>query len=207
MEDILDVYQRKRDPNRPLVCLDETTKELHAHSREPMPVRPSQIERFDSEYLRAGVGTLFMLSAPLEAWREVVVTERKTRQDYAQVLRQLSDVYFPHAERIVLVQDNLNTHNPASLYEAFPAHQARRLAQRFEWHYTPKHGSWLNMAEIELNVLGSQCLNRRIPDQAQLQIQTKAWCRKRNEDNATIRWQFRTQDARMKLQHLYPKIM
>lgn len=206
MEDVLDVYQRERDPERPLVCLDEATKELHEHAREPMPLKPSQIERVDSEYVRGGVGTMFMLSAPLEGWREVLTTERKTRQDYAQVLRHLSDEVYPGAKKIVLVQDNLNTHNPASLYETFPAHEARRLAERFEWHYTPKHGSWLNMAEIELNVLSSQCLNCRIPDISQLRAQTKAWAEHRNSQNARIRWRFRTKDARIKLKHPYPKI-
>lgn len=207
MEDVLEVYQRERDPKRPLVCLDETTKELHAHSREPLPVRRGKPQRIDSEYLRGGVGTLFMLSAPLEGWRQVVVTERKTRQDYAQVLRQLSDEAFPEAEKIILVQDNLNTHNPASLYETFPPHQARRLTERFEWHYTPKHGSWLNIAEIELNVLSSQCLSCRIPDMQQLQLQTSAWTQNRNTQQAKIIWQFRNQDARTKLKHLYPKIV
>lgn len=206
MEDVLEVYQRERDPERPLVCLDEATKELHDHAREPMPIKPTQIERFDSEYVRRGVGTLFMLSAPLESWREVITTERKTRQDYAEVLRHLSDDIFPEAKKIVLVQDNLNTHNPASLYETFPPHEARRLTERFEWHYTPKHGSWLNMAEIELNVLSSQCLSCRIADLSQLRIQTKAWTRSRNAQHAQIRWRFRTKDARIKLEHLYPKI-
>lgn len=206
MEDVLEVYQRERDPDCPLVCLDEATKELRGHSREPMPLSPSQIERIDSEYVRAGVGTLFMLSAPLEGWRKVIVTERKTRQDYAKVLRHLSDECFPLAKKIILVQDNLNTHNPTSLYETFHPHEARRLTERFEWHYTPKHGSWLNMAEIELNVLSSQCLSCRIPDMQQLRLQTKAWMERRNNDNAQIQWQFRTQDARIKLQNLYPKI-
>lgn len=206
MEDVLEVYQRERNPNRPLICLDETTKELHAHSREPLPVGRGQPQRIDSEYIRGGVGTLFMLSAPLEGWREVVVTERKTRQDYAQVLRQLSDEGFPEAEKIILVQDNLNTHNPASLYETFPPHQARRLTERFEWHYTPKHGSWLNIAEIELNVLSSQCLSCRIADMQQLELQTSAWTENRNTQQAKIIWHFRNQDARIKLKHLYPKI-
>lgn len=207
MEDVLEVYQREGNAQLPLVCLDEATKELHAHAREPMPLKPSQIERIDSEYVRGGVGTLFMLSAPLEGWREVVVTERKTRQDYACILRHLSDEVFPEAKKIVLVQDNLNTHNPASLYETLPAHEARRLAERFEWHYTPKHGSWLNMAEIELNVLRSQCLSCRIANLSQLRAQTKAWADRRNAAKSIIQWHFRNQDARIKLKHLYPKIM
>lgn len=207
MEDVLEVYQRERNPELPLVCLDEATKELHAHSREPMPLRPSRVERIDSEYLRGGVGTMFMLSAPLEGWREVVVTERKTRQDYAHILRQLSDEHFPEAEKIILVQDNLNTHNPTSLYETFLPQEARRLTERFEWHYTPKHGSWLNIAEIELNVLSSQCLSCRIADRAQLRLQTKAWADRRNAAESIIQWHFRNQDARIKLKHLYPKIV
>jgi len=206
MEDVLEVYQRERDPERPLVCLDETTKELHAHAREPIPAKPSQIQCEDSEYVRGGVGTLFMLSAPLEGWREVITTERKTRQDYARVLRHLSDEVFSAASKIVLMQDNLNTHNPVSLYETFPADEARRLIERFEWHYTPKHGSWLNMAEIELNVLSSQCLSCRIADLETLKTQTKAWTEYRNAQNAKIQWRFKTSDARIKLKHLYPKI-
>ena len=205
MEDVLEVYQRQKDTDYPLVCLDETTKELHGHTREPMPTDLGQVERIDSEYTRNGVGTLFMLNAPLLGWREVIVTERKTRQDYARALLKLSDTYFPKAKKIILVQDNLNTHSPTSLYETFPAKEARRLAERFEMHYTPKHGSWLNMAEIELNVLASQCLSRRIADIEKLRLHTQAWVRLRNKQNATIRWQFNTDDARIKLEHLYPK--
>ena len=204
MEDILEVYQRPKDPRRPLVCLDETTKQLVADIREPIPLEPGKVERHDYEYRREGVGTLFMLSAPLMGWRKVMVTERKTRVDYACVLKKLSDDFFPQAEKIVLVQDNLNTHNLASLYEAFQPQEARRLAQRFEIHYTPKHGSWLNIAEIELSVLASQCLNRRIPNRQALKEQVKQWAQKRNQQNKQIKWRFTTKQARIKLKRLYP---
>ena len=165
MENVLEVYHRPRDPERPLVCLDETSKQLIAETRAPIPAKPGKPARHDYEYERNGVANLFMMFAPLEGWRHVKVTERHTAIDYAHVLRELSDVHFPDAAKIVLVQDNLNTHKPASLYEAFPAAEARRLVERFEWHYTPKHGSWLDMAESELGVLTSQCLDRRIADQ------------------------------------------
>ncbi len=168
MEDVLEVYHRPRDPERPLVCLDETSKQLIAETRTPIPAKPGKPARHDYEYERNGVANLFMMFAPLEGWRHVKVTDRHTAIDYAHVLRELSDVHFPDAAKIVLVQDNLNTHKPASLYEAFPAAEARRLVERFEWHYTPKHGSWLDMAESELGVLASQCLDRRIADQKTL---------------------------------------
>ena len=174
MEDVLEVYTRPHDPARPLVCLDETSKQLVAETRTPLPARPGRPARYDYEYERNGTASLFMLFAPLEGWREVKVTERRTTIDYAQVLKQLSDVHFANAKKIVLVQDNLNTHIPASLYEAFTALEARRLVERFEWHYTPKHGSWLNMAESELAILSNQCLDRRIPDRRSLQRQVAA---------------------------------
>ena len=164
MEDVLEVYQRPHDPQRPLVCLDETSKQLIIDTRAPIPAKPGQPARHDYEYERNGVANLFMVFAPLEGWRHVKVTDRHTAIDYAHVLRDLSDTHFPDAAKIVLVQDNLSIHKPASLYEAFPAPEARRLVERFEWHYTPKHGSWLDMAESELGVLVSQCLNRRIAD-------------------------------------------
>jgi len=162
MEDVLEVYQRPHDPQRPLVCLDETSKQLIVETRAPIPAKPGRKARHDYEYERNGVANLFMLFAPLEGWRHVKVTDHHTAIDYAHLLRDLSDVHFPDTVKIVLVQDNLNTHKPASLYEAFPAPEARRLVERFEWHYTPKHGSWLDMAESELGVLASQCLDRRI---------------------------------------------
>ena len=166
MEDILEVYQRPYDRQRPLVCLDESSKQLIAETRVPIAAKPGQPGRHDYEYRRNGTANLFMMFAPLEGWRHVKVTDRHTAVDYAQVLKELSDTHFPGSAKIVLVQDNLNTHKPASLYEAFPSAEARRLVERFEWHYTPKHGSWLDMAESELSVLSSQCLDRRCPASA-----------------------------------------
>ena len=164
MEDVLEVYTRPRDPDCPLVCLDETSKQLLAETRVAIPMKPGRPIRCDYEYERNGTANLFMLFAPLEGWRHVKVTDRHTAVDYAHVLRDLADIHFPGASKIALVQDNLNIHCKASLYEAFPAAQARRLVERFEWHLTPKHGSWLDLAESELGVLSSQCLDRRIPD-------------------------------------------
>ena len=164
MEDVLETYQKPRVPDRPLVCVDETSKQLIVETREPIPAKPGRAVRHDYEYERNGVANIFMMFAPLEGWREVKVTDRHAAIDYAQVLKELSDLHFPNAEQIVLVQDNLSTHTAASLYAAFPAGEARRLVKRFEWHYTPKHGSWLDMAESELGVLSSQCLSRRIPN-------------------------------------------
>jgi len=206
MEDVLDVYKRPRDPDRPLVCFDETTKQLIRETRLPIAMKPGQVLRFDYEYERNGTANLFMMFAPLEGWRHVKVTDRHTAIDYAHALKDLSDIHFPRATKIVLVQDNLNTHKPASLYEAFPPAEARRLVERFEWHYTPKHGSWLDMAEIELSVLSSQCLNRRIPEKAMLETEVAAWQAARNKDNAKADWQFTTTNARIKLKHLYPSL-
>jgi len=168
MEDVLEVYHRPHDPARPLVCLDETSKQLTAETRTRIPAKPGHPERYDYEYTRNGTANLFMMFAPLEGWRHVEVTDRHTAIDYAEILKDISDNRFPEAEKIVLVQDNLNTHKPASLYEAFPAEEARRLVERFEWHYTPKHGSWLDMAESELSVLSGQCLDRAHPRQTDL---------------------------------------
>lgn len=206
MEDVLEVYKRPHDPARPLVCLDETSKQLVAETRTPLPMRPGQEARYDYEYRRGGVANLFMLFAPLEGWRHVEVTERRTSVDYAHVLKALADLHFPAAERITLVQDNLNTHTPASLYEAFPPVEARRLVERFEWRYTPKHGSWLNMAEAELSVLAGQCLDRRIEDRETLAREVAAWLEHRNTRHATADWRFTTEDARIKLKSLYPAI-
>ena len=205
MEDVLEVYTRPHDPSRPLVCLDETTKQLTKETRAPIPLKPGQEARFDYEYERAGVASLFMLFAPLEGWREVAIRDRRTAIDYAHILRDLADIRFPKAEKIVLMQDNLNTHRPASLYEAFDPAEARRLTERFEWRYTPKHGSWLNIAECELSVLARQCLERRIPDRATLDAEIRAWTKSRNAANAKLNWHFSTNDARTKLKHLYPK--
>jgi hypothetical protein len=206
MEDVLAVYTRPRDPTRPLVCLDETSKQLIIETRRPQPMHPGQPARFDYEYERNGTANLFMLFAPLEGWRHVKVTDRRTAIDYAHVLKDLADVHFPDATCIVLVQDNLNTHAKSSLYEAFPAAEARRLVERFEWHYTPKHGSWLDMAESELAILAAQCLDRRIPDKTNLEAEISAWTKKRNTDNTKADWQFTTDDARVKLKNLYPSI-
>jgi DDE superfamily endonuclease len=206
MEDVLDVYTRPHDPARPLVCLDETSKQLIAETRTPEPMRRGQPARHDYEYKRNGTVNLFMLFAPLEGWRHVEATERRTAIDYAKVLRELCDIHFPGASKIVLVQDNLNTHTPASLYEAFEPAEARRIIERFEWHYTPKHGSWLNLAESELAVLSGQCLDRRITDAAALKRQVDAWRCRRNTSNANANWHFTTSKARVKLKSLYPSL-
>jgi DDE superfamily endonuclease len=206
MEDVLEVYHRPHDPARPLVCLDETSKQLVAETRTPEPMQPGQPARHDYEYKRNGTANMFMLFAPLEGIRHVEVTERRTAIDYAHILKHLSDVLFASAAKITLVQDNLNTHSPASLYEAFEPAEARRIIERFEWHYTPKHGSWLNLAESELAVLSSQCLDRRIPDAATLTTEVAAWQTRRNAVNAKANWRFTTADARIKLKTLYPII-
>jgi len=204
MEDVLEVYQRPHDPARPVVCLDETSKQLIAETRVPIAAKPGQPARADYEYERNGTANLFMMFAPLEGWRRVKVTDRHAAVDYAQVLKELSDTHFPDAAKIILVQDNLSTHKPASLYEAFPPAEARRLVERFEWHYTPKHGSWLDMAECELSVLSRQCLDRRIPDKPTLTEQVAAWQQSRNKRHAKADWHFTNADARIKLKRLYP---
>jgi hypothetical protein len=206
MEDVLEVYHRPYDPDRPVVCLDETSKQLIAETRVPIQAKPGHPERYDYEYERNGTANLFMMFAPLDGWRHVEVTDRHTAVDYAQVLKDLSDTHFPNVSQIVPVQDNLNTHKPASLYEAFPAAEARRLVERFEWHYTPKHGSWLDMAESELGVLSSQCLDRRIPNKQALTDEVTAWQDDRNKHHAKADWQFTTADARIKLKRLYPTL-
>lgn len=204
MEDILDVYQRPRDPNRPLVCIDECTKQLVAETQTPISMGKGRPKRVDYQYERNGTANMFMIFAPLEGLRHVEVTDRHTAVDYAHILKDVADTIFPSSSKIVLVQDNLNTHNKGSLYEAFPAPEARRLAERFEWHYTPKHGSWLDLAESELGVLSSQCLDRRIPDKQTLINEVAEWELERNKHHATANWQFTTPDARIKLRHLYP---
>jgi DDE superfamily endonuclease len=206
MEDVLEIYHKPHDPDFPLVCLDETSKQLIAETRLPIPAKPGMPARHDYEYARNGTANLFMLFAPLEGWRHVKVTDRRATIDYAQLLKELSDTHFPEAQKIRLVQDNLNTHKPASLYEAFPAAEARRLVERFEWHYTPKHGSWLNMAESELSVLSSQCLDRRIPNKQALIDEVAAWQDSRNLNHAKANWQFTTAQARVKLNRLYPAL-
>jgi transposase len=206
MEDVLDVYARPHDPKRPLVCFDESNKEQHREVVAPLPVAPGQTARQESTYERNGVSNMFMFFAPLENWRHVKVTDRRTAQDWAQCMKDLVDVHFPEAEKVVVVQDNLNTHTPAALYAAFAPEEAKRIWDRLEFHYTPKHGSWLNMAEIELSVLSRQCLDRRIPDQERLRCEVTAWAERRNRAKATIDWQFTTADARIKLKKLYPTL-
>ncbi len=206
MEDVLEVYTRPHDPDRPLVCLDETSRPLIAETRMPIPMKPGRPVRCDYEYERNGVANLFMAFAPLEGWRHVAVTDRRASTEYAQVLKDISDVQFPDAARIVLVQDNLSTHTKAALYETFAPAEARRLVERFEWRYSPKHGSWLNLAESELGVLSSQCLDRRIADKQTLVDEVAAWERDRNAHHAKADWHFTTDDARVKLKHLYPAL-
>lgn len=206
MEDVLGVYHRPFDPKRPLVCFDEGSKQLTKEVRLPLPVQPGSLAKYDFEYERNGTSNLFIFLAPLEAWRHIKVTDRRTMIDFAECMRDLVDVHFPEAEKIVLVMDNLNTHKLASLYEAFEPAEARRIIEKLEIHFTPKHGSWLNMAEIELSVLHRQCLNARIPDQAALMSQTQAWQDARNQHQRTVNWQFTTNDARIKLHRLYPTI-
>lgn len=206
MEDVLDVYARPHDPKCPLVCFDESNKEQHREVVEPLPVAPGQAARQESTYERNGVSNLFMFFAPLENWRHVKVTDRRTAQDWAQCMKDLVDVHFPQAEKVVVVQDNLNTHTPAALYAAFEPHEAKRIWDRLEFHYTPKHGSWLNMAEIELSVLSRQCLDRRIPDQESLRREVAAWEGRRNRAKTTVDWRFTTADARIKLKKLYPTL-
>ena len=206
MEDVLDVYHRPYDEKRPLVCLDEASKQLIGEVAEPIPAEPGQPERFDYEYTRNGTANLFMISEPLLGWRAVKVTERRTAVDFAEVVRWLVEEVHEEAEKVVLVMDNLNTHKLASLYEAFPPEQARRIAEKLEIHHTPKHGSWLNMAEIELSVLARQCLARRIETREELEREVAAWEEGRNERMVEVRWQFTTADARIKLRRLYPTI-
>ena len=206
MEDMLEVYHRSYGENEVLVCLDETSKQLVQETRQPRPARPGAVMAYDYEYQRNGVSNLFMLFAPLEGWRRVEVTERRTKVDWARVVRKLVDADYADRERIVLVMDNLNTHHPASLYEAFEPEEALRIAERLEIHYTPKHGSWLNIAEIELGVLARQCLDRRIPDKEVLERETQAWQEKRNGEEIRVDWRFTAEDARVKLKSLYPSI-
>jgi len=206
MEDVLEVYKRPYDPSRPLVCLDETSKQLVAERRPSAPVAPGREARYDYEYQRNGVANLFMIFEPLAGKRRVKVTERRTKKDWAECVRELVDELYPRAERIVLVMDNLNTHTPASLYEAFAPAEAKRLADRLEMHYTPKHGSWLDMAEIELGILGRQCLDRRIDSAEQLTREIGAWQAGRNAAEARVNWRFTTDDARIRLKKLYPSI-
>jgi hypothetical protein len=206
MEDVLDVYHRPHDPKKPLVCFDEGGKQHTKETRVPWPAKPGSLAKYDYEYERNGTSNLFIFFAPLEAWRHVKVTDRRTMIDFAHCMRDLVDIHFPEADKVVVVMDNLNTHKFASLYEAFPPAEARRLVEKLEIHYTPKHGSWLNMAEIELSVLHRQCLKGRIPDQVALIDMVTAWEARRNGLGASVQWRFTTDDARIKLHRLYPTI-
>lgn len=207
MEDVLEVYKRQRNPLRPLVCMDEQPTQLIRETRIPLPVKPGEPAKYDYEYERGGTAVNFMFTAPLEDWRRVSVRERKTKKDWAEEIRELVDVDFPEAETIVLVMDNLNTHTPGALYEAFAPEEARRILERLEIHYTPKHGSWLNMAEIELSVFTRQCLDRRIPDLGTLRSEAAVWYRSRNASSKRVDWQFTTETARVKLKRLYPQFL
>ena len=204
MEDVIEVYHRPYDERRPLVCIDESSKQLVSEVRAPLPARPGTPARQDYEYKREGVANLFMISEPLLGWRHVEVTDRRTAADFAEVLRWLAEDLHPDAERLVLVTDNLNTHGPGCLYEAFEPDRARRISERLEWHYTPKHGSWLNVAECELAALSGQCLDRRVGSMARLRQVVEAWESERNEREVGVDWRFTTADARIKLRRLYP---
>lgn len=205
MENVLEAYQRPHDPKFPLICMDELSKQLTLETHTPLPPRPGRAECFDYEYVRNGTANIFAFTEPLTGWRHIAVTDRRTRIDWAHAIRDLVDVHRPGAQRITLVMDNLNTHSLGSLYEAFPPEEARRLINQIEVVHTPKHGSWLNMAEIELNVLTRQCLARRIPDKQTLSNETDAWQHQRNGKQSKINWQFSPDEARIKLKHLYPK--
>lgn len=204
MEELLDLYAEPSDPQRPVVCFDEKPYQLVGETRQPLPRQPGQPQRFDYEYQRQGTANLFIVFQPLAGWRHVAVSERRAKLDFAGQMQALVDEHFPDAEQIRVVLDNLNTHTPAALYEAFVPAEARRILRKLEFHYTPKHGSWLNMVEIELSVLARQCLHRRLPDRATLQLEVSAWEQWRNAEQATVEWRFTTADARAKLKRLYP---
>lgn len=206
MEDVLDIYQRAYDAKFPVLCMDETSKQLIGEVRQPLPMRPGQPECYDSEYQRNGVANIFMGFEPLTGQSVVQVTDHRTAVDWAHYMRFLMDTYYASAEKILLVMDNLNTHKKASFYEAFPAEEAKRLADKLEIHHTPKHGSWLNVAEIALSILGRQCLDRRIESKENLQNEVAAWQRTHNAKHTKVNWQFTTCDARLKLKRLYPPV-
>jgi DDE superfamily endonuclease len=206
MEDVLDVYTRPFDPARPVVCLDETSRQLLTETRPRQPPAPGRPERHDPEYVRGGVVNLFLVTEPLRGWCDVRVSDQRTRIDWAHCVRDLVDVHYPEAEMVVLVMDQLNTHSPASLYETFAPAVAKRVTDKLEIHYTPKHGSWLNMAELALSALQRQCLDRRLADQATVEREVAAWVAARNAANATIDWRFTAADARIKLTRLYPAV-
>ena len=204
MEDVLDLYAEPEDPKRPRVCFDECPYQLISEVRQPLPAQPGHLLRYDYEYKREGTCNLFMFVQPHVGWRHVKVTDRRTKPDFAQCMKDLVDFHFPEAEVIRVVLDNLNTHTPAALYEAFEPAEARRIIRKLEFHHTPKHGSWLNMAEIELSVLAGQCLDRRLSDRETVRTELAAWETQRNADQVTINWRFTTQKARTKLERLYP---
>ena len=204
LEDVLDLYHQEYNPERPVVCFDETSRQLTGEVRPPIEAAPGRVARYDTEYQRNGTRNLFMICEPKGGWRHVEVTERRTAVDFAHQMRWLVDEAYPDAEVVRLVLDNLNTHKLGALYEAFEPYEARRIAQRLEFHYTPTHGSWLNMAEIELSVFSRGCLNRRISDEAELRREVAALERERNAAKSAIDWRFTTKDARRKLQHIYP---
>ena len=204
MEDILGLYTQPYDPKRPVVCMDETSKQLVSEVRLPLALRPGQPARYDHEYRREGVCNAFMFFEPLRGWRAVDIRARRTKQDWVWGMKKLVEAHYPEAEVVRVVMDNLNTHNPAAFYEFFAPVEAKRLLDRLELHYTPKHASWLNMAEMELSVLSRQCLNQRIPDQQQMQRDVRAWARVRNKHCKTVDWQFKTEEARIRLKRLYP---
>ena len=206
MEDVLDLYHLPYDPQFPLICMDESNKQLVGEVHAPIAPAPGHGQIIDHEYVRNGVAEIFLEVEPLAGRRHVAITERRTRQDWAIFIKGMLEERYPQATKIRLVMDNLNTHSTASLYETFPPEEANRLARRLEIHYTPKHGSWLNIAEIELSALSSQCLNRRIPDIGQMRTETAAWERHRNHHNATVDWRFTTENARIKLKRIYPKL-
>jgi hypothetical protein len=205
MEDILDVYQRPYDSQHPVVCIDETNKQMVIETR--IPCKPGQLERVDSEYERNGIADVFMIFEPLAGHRETIVTQTRTAIDFANALKYTADTMYPDREKIILITDNLNTHTPASLYKAFEPEESRRLAQCFEWHYTPIHGSWLDMAEIEIGIMSRQALKKPLPDFESFKSQVTAWTANRNAEVSKVNWQFTTPDARIKLKRLYPKIV
>lgn len=206
MEDVLDVYAQPYEPSYPQVCFDERPCQLISEKRIPLTTEPGQPKRYDYEYIREGTCNLFAFFQPLKGWRHIKVTKQRTANDFAYCMKQLVDDFFPEATKVQVVLDNLNTHTPAALYQTFAPSEAKRILDRIEFHYTPKHGSWLNMVEIELSVLSRQCLKRRIPDLETMKQETASWEKERNQQQATVNWRFSNQDARVKLKRLYPQV-
>jgi transposase len=206
MEKVLDVYKRPFNPKYPVVCMDESPKQLIKETRTPISFKKGKIQKYDYEYSRMGVCNIFMINEPLKGKRYVKITERRTKKDWAVLIKEIADTHYRKADKITLIMDNLNTHKPGSLYDVFEPSEAKRIVDKFEFVYTPKHGSWLNMAEIELNVLHGQCLNRRIDDIEKVKMEVKAWQKQRDKKGATVNWQFSLDDARIKLRRLYPSL-